>query len=88
MKTGRVIARAAASRPIRIRYLYKLPISSVSMQYVLVTEAECPDGWVGHEDTCYHFSHDTESVPGAKVCFTMSFWRWKSTSGTSQVLCN
>lgn len=27
----------------------------------------CPDGWLTHGETCYHFSHDRETFPGAKV---------------------
>nr|ANG56319.1 C-type lectin [Meretrix meretrix] len=27
----------------------------------------CPNGWLRHESSCYHFSHDTEDWPGAVV---------------------
>ena len=27
----------------------------------------CPDGWVGYNDKCYHFSNDSHSYMGALV---------------------
>ncbi|KAL4223858.1 C-type lectin (CTL) or carbohydrate-recognition domain (CRD) [Mactra antiquata] len=33
----------------------------------------CPDGWVGHEGMCNHFSNEVEDWPGAKImCEAMS----------------
>lgn len=30
-------------------------------------DCACPDGWLSHGENCYHFSHDRETFPGAKV---------------------
>ncbi|XP_052801869.1 C-type lectin domain family 17, member A-like [Mya arenaria] len=34
---------------------------------------QCPDGWLRHVDSCYHFSHDQESYTGAQaICHEMA----------------
>ncbi|XP_053381833.1 perlucin-like protein [Mercenaria mercenaria] len=38
---------------------------------LLSAAAQCPSGWMRHEDSCYHFSHDTEPwMLAQEVCKT------------------
>jgi hypothetical protein len=34
-----------------------------------ISACGCPPGWVKHEQSCYHFSHDIETWPGAYVSY-------------------
>ncbi|XP_052787113.1 asialoglycoprotein receptor 2-like [Mya arenaria] len=46
-------------------------ITTVALYSMCIAHAlsNCPDGFLRHADTCYHFSHDTETYNSAKsIC--------------------
>ncbi|XP_045216340.1 low affinity immunoglobulin epsilon Fc receptor-like isoform X2 [Mercenaria mercenaria] len=40
-------------------YVFMILFSS---SLVFVADGSCPNGWIRHGTTCYHFSHDTEPM--------------------------
>ncbi|XP_045207896.2 C-type lectin domain family 4 member M-like [Mercenaria mercenaria] len=35
--------------------------------WISSSSSSCPNGWTRHDASCYHFSHDTESMPVAAI---------------------
>ena len=44
-------------------YLHNMKINT----FIYPLEAVCPSGWMRHDNSCYHFSHDKEDWPNAVV---------------------